>query len=102
MDDGKTWPEVLRFEWFCGHDIEPLVGKWIESVESDSIREMRWIKDGTLHHPGTLVTNKPKHQDRPQLLAAPEAPVGSFQRWYVFQFETSSLTARNGAGRITG
>lgn len=22
MDQGKGWPEVLRFEWFCGHDIE--------------------------------------------------------------------------------
>jgi hypothetical protein len=25
MDQGKGWPEVLRFEWFCGHDIAPLV-----------------------------------------------------------------------------
>ena len=23
MDQGKSWPEVLRVEWFCGHDTAP-------------------------------------------------------------------------------
>ena len=22
MDQGLAWPEVVRFEWFCGHDMD--------------------------------------------------------------------------------
>ena len=53
MDQGKGWPEVLRFEWFCGHDIAPLVERRAVTCPGQNIgwtfsQKRGWTDDGHL------------------------------------------------------
>ena len=48
MDQGKSWPEVLRFEWFCGHDTAPgtktidLGATWGCCFQSNARHVQKW------------------------------------------------------------